>query len=118
MRRKPGTAVARGDDGRLERAAGDPELLQQAAALLEAVREDVDRPPASDTIHPAHPVAYLCAEYGIHGSLPIYSGGLGALAGDLVKEASDRALPLVAVGLMYRKGYFHQRIDLAGWQHE
>jgi starch phosphorylase len=54
----------------------------------------------------------------VHVSLPIYSGGLGALAGDLLKEASDRRLPMVAVGLMYRKGYFRQRIDAAGWQHE
>ena len=49
---------------------------------------------------------------------PIYSGGLGALAGDILKEASDRALPLVAVGLLYRQGYFRQRIDASGWQHE
>ncbi len=48
----------------------------------------------------------------------MYSGGLGALAGDIVKEASDSAVPLVAVGLMYRKGYFRQRIDASGWQHE
>ena len=54
----------------------------------------------------------------MHRSLPIYSGGLGALAGDILKEASDRALPLVAVGLMYRQGYFRQRIDAGGWQHE
>ena len=54
----------------------------------------------------------------MHVSLPVYSGGLGALAGDLLKEASDRALPLVAVGLMYRKGYFRQRVDASGWQHE
>ena len=54
----------------------------------------------------------------MHVSLPVYSGGLGALAGDLLKEASDRALPLVAVGLMYRKGYFRQLVDGAGWQHE
>ena len=64
------------------------------------------------------PVAFLCAEYGVHLSLPVYSGGLGALAGDLLKEASDRGLPMVAVGLMYRKGYFRQRIDGGGWQHE
>ena len=64
------------------------------------------------------PVAFVCAEYGVHVSLPVYSGGLGALAGDLLKEASDRALPMVAVGLMYRKGYFRQRIDASGWQHE
>ena len=54
----------------------------------------------------------------MHRSLPIYSGGLGALAGDILKESSDRALPLVAVGLMYRQGYFRQRIDAGGWQHE
>ena len=63
-------------------------------------------------------MAFLCAEYGVHVSLPVYSGGLGALAGDLLKEASDRAVPMVAVGLMYRKGYFRQRIDAGGWQHE
>ncbi|MHB8657360.1 MAG: alpha-glucan family phosphorylase [Solirubrobacteraceae bacterium] len=64
------------------------------------------------------PVAFLCAEYAVHVSLPVYSGGLGALAGDLLKEASDRGAPLVAVGLMYRKGYFRQRVDAGGWQHE
>jgi starch phosphorylase len=63
-------------------------------------------------------IAFFCAEFGIHVSLPIYSGGLGALAGDLLKEASDRAVPIVGVGLMYRKGYFRQRIDASGWQHE
>ena len=63
-------------------------------------------------------MSFFCAEYGIHASLPIYSGGLGALAGDILKEASDRALPLVAVGLLYRQGYFRQRIDASGWQHE
>ena len=54
----------------------------------------------------------------VHASLPVYSGGLGVLAGDILKEASDLALPLVAVGLMYRHGYFRQRIDGSGWQHE
>jgi starch phosphorylase len=54
----------------------------------------------------------------VHGSLPIYSGGLGILAGDILKEASDLALPMVGVGLLYRTGYFHQRIDVTGYQHE
>ncbi len=54
----------------------------------------------------------------MHRSLPIYSGGLGALAGDILKEASDMAVPMVAVGLMYQQGYFRQRIDITGWQHE
>ena len=78
---------------------------------------DLERPPA-DGLDPDRPVAFLCAEYGVHVSLPVYSGGLGALAGDLLKEASDRAIPMVAVGLMYRKGYFRQWIDASGWQHE
>jgi glycogen phosphorylase len=102
----------------LRRAAEDQALLERAQGLLSELQAELDRPPAAVGIDPAHPVAFLCAEYGIHVSLPIYSGGLGALAGDLVKEASDQALPFVAVGLMYRKGYFRQRIDAGGWQHE
>jgi starch phosphorylase len=62
------------------------------------------------------PVAYFCAEYGIHESLGIYSGGLGILAGDHCKTASDMALPFVAVGLLYRRGYFRQTIDADGHQ--
>ena len=76
------------------------------------------RPADTAVISESRPVAFFCAEYGVHASLPVYSGGLGALAGDLLKEASDRALPMVAVGLMYGKGYFRQRIDAGGWQHE
>jgi starch phosphorylase len=62
------------------------------------------------------PVAYFCAEYGLQESLPIYSGGLGVLAGDHCKTASDMALPFVAVGLFYRRGYFRQSIDADGHQ--
>ncbi|QQS43173.1 MAG: alpha-glucan family phosphorylase [Acidobacteriota bacterium] len=65
-----------------------------------------------------HPVAYFCAEYGVHNSLPIYSGGLGILAGDHLKSASDLNVPLVAIGLMYRYGYFRQRVAHDGWQEE
>jgi starch phosphorylase len=63
-----------------------------------------------------HPVAYFCAEFGIHESLRVYSGGLGILAGDHLKSASDLALPLVAVGLFYRTGYVRQRMTAAGEQ--
>ncbi len=63
-------------------------------------------------------IAYLCAEYGVHNSLPNYSGGLGILAGDHLKSASDLNLPLVAIGLLYRYGYFRQRIGHDGWQEE
>ncbi len=64
------------------------------------------------------PVAYFSAEFGIHESLPVYSGGLGVLAGDHIKSASDLAIPLVGVGLFYGQGYFRQRLDSNGWQQE
>jgi starch phosphorylase len=62
------------------------------------------------------PVAYFCAEYGLYESLGIYSGGLGVLAGDHMKTTSDMSLPFVGIGLMYRRGYFHQTIDADGHQ--
>jgi starch phosphorylase len=62
------------------------------------------------------PIAYLCAEHGVHSSMPIYSGGLGVLAGDHTKSASDLGLPFVAVGLLYRRGYFRQEIEASGDQ--
>jgi starch phosphorylase len=66
----------------------------------------------------ARPVAYFSAEFGLHESMPIYSGGLGILAGDHLKSASDLGIPLVAIGLYYDQGYFRQRLDRDGWQHE
>jgi starch phosphorylase len=64
------------------------------------------------------PVAYFSAEFGLHESLPIYSGGLGVLAGDHIKSASDLDIPLVGIGLFYGQGYFLQRLDKKGWQQE
>jgi len=64
------------------------------------------------------PVAYFSAEFGLHESLPVYSGGLGVLAGDHIKSASDLDIPLVGVGLFYGQGYFLQRLDRSGWQRE
>jgi glycogen phosphorylase len=66
----------------------------------------------------ARPVAYFSAEFGLHESIPVYSGGLGILAGDHLKSASDLGIPLVGVGLYYDQGYFRQRIDVDGWQSE
>ncbi len=63
-----------------------------------------------------NPIAYFSMEFGLHETLPIYSGGLGVLAGDHLKESSDLGLPLVAVGFMYGQGYFSQRITEDGWQ--
>ena len=64
------------------------------------------------------PVAYFSAEFGLHESLPIYSGGLGVLAGDHIKSASDLDIPLIGIGLFYSQGYFRQRLDPNGWQQE
>jgi starch phosphorylase len=64
------------------------------------------------------PVAYFSAEFGLHESIPIYSGGLGVLAGDHIKSASDLDIPLIGIGLFYGQGYFRQRLDASGWQQE
>src|SRR5690606_91375 len=64
------------------------------------------------------PVAYFSAEFGIHESMPIYSGGLGVLSGDHIKSASGLGVPLVAIGLFYDQGYFRQHLDDDGYQHE
>jgi len=64
------------------------------------------------------PVAYFSAEFGLHESIPMYSGGLGVLAGDHIKSASDLGIPLIGVGLFYGQGYFRQRLDRNGWQQE
>ncbi|NTV64241.1 MAG: glycosyltransferase family 1 protein [Oscillochloris sp.] len=105
---------------KLEEVAVHPGYLEK----FDAVLKDFDAymaskktwfrkqfPDAKDT-----QIAYFSAEFGIHESLPIYSGGLGILSGDHVKEASDMALPFVAVGFIYPQGYFRQRLDQSGWQ--
>jgi glycogen phosphorylase len=66
----------------------------------------------------SRPVAYFSAEFGLHESLPIYSGGLGVLAGDHLKSASDLGIPLIGIGLLYDQGYFRQTLDANGWQQE
>ncbi len=88
----------------IERLGGD---LDASRARSDTAVEGVDGP-----------IVFVCAEFGVHPSLPIYSGGLGALAGDILKQASDLALPVVGIGLLYRKGYFQQRVDREGLQHE
>jgi glycogen phosphorylase len=102
----------------LEQADRDAALVARVERLASELHNDRQRPWREGAISPQHPVAFCCAEFAVHGSLPIYSGGLGILAGDILKEASDLGLPMVGVGLMYRTGYFHQRIDVTGYQHE
>jgi glycogen phosphorylase len=106
---------------RIWQNAADADYL----AKLERFTEKFDRYMADTAITtvangptPENPAAYFCAEYGVHNSLPIYSGGLGILAGDHLKSASDLNVSLVAVGLLYRYGYFRQDIAHNGWQEE
>jgi starch phosphorylase len=103
----------------LDRAAGDRQLVVRVEKLRDDLENDLNRPAADAGVAtPDNPIAFFCAEFGLHRSLPVYSGGLGALAGDILKETSDRALPMVGIGLLYWRGYFHQRVDATGWQHE
>ena len=97
--------------------AQDPNIVQRVNWLA----QELDSPPARRRSPGAEfdgTVAYFSAEFGVHTSLPGYSGGLGVLAGDVLKEASDRGLPMIGVGLFYRRGYFVQRLDLSGTQQE
>jgi starch phosphorylase len=107
---------------RLEQVAGEPSFLTLYDAAIEALGRGVTAEDSwwsrSFPHLPKRPIAYFSAEFALHQSLPIYAGGLGVLAGDLCKEASDLGLPLVGVGFMYPHGYFHQRISSDGQQEE
>ncbi|MBV8856130.1 MAG: alpha-glucan family phosphorylase [Acidobacteria bacterium] len=108
----------------LMRMATDPVYVERVRDL--AARFDAYMSSGQETWAARHaraltherPVAYFCAEFGVHHSLPLYSGGLGILAGDHLKSASDLGLPLVAVGLLYHHGYFRQHLRRDGWQEE
>ena len=116
----PTVFLRRVSQQRLDELAGDRSFLQQYAAVLAAYDRYLARSSellAAEGLHIDHNlVAYFCMEYGLHESLRLYSGGLGVLAGDYCKAASDLSLPFVAVGLMYRLGYFTQTIDADGDQ--
>lgn len=105
----------------LERVAGSAEYLARVGAVLGEFDAYMNR---KDTWFKGHfpkfagSVAYFSMEYGFHESIQIYSGGLGVLAGDHCKSASDLGVPFSAVGLLYREGYFHQQLDSSGWQNE
>ncbi|MBD1878632.1 alpha-glucan family phosphorylase [Coleofasciculus sp. FACHB-T130] len=108
---------------RLTQLAQDPAYIKRVNSLVEQFDKYMNEKNAwasrvAPQISPQRPVAYFCAEFGIHESLPIYSGGLGILAGDHLKSASDLGVPMVAVGLCYRQGYFRQRLNSGGWQEE
>ncbi len=112
------------DPARLERAAVDEHFLLSYDEIVSEFDAMLNADPAETWIGKNRPellgrtVAYFSAEFGLHRALPIYSGGLGVLAGDHTKEASDLGLPMVGVSLLYRQGYLRQRIDSGGWQHD
>jgi starch phosphorylase len=115
----PRLLLAKVSEYRLAVMATDPVYLDRVRKLADQFDDYLALGPSPTFgIIPESPVAYFCAEYGVHNSLPLYSGGLGVLAGDHLKSASDLRVPLVAVGLLYHYGYFRQRLNREGWQEE
>src|SRR3982751_1014810 len=115
----PKAMLKRIDEQRLINAASDPAFLDSLTRVLAAFNAYLAEPPFRNhagQVKGDELIAYFCAEFGVHESLPLYSGGLGILAGDHCKAASDFKLPFVAVGLLYRQGYFVQTIDAEGRQ--
>jgi glycogen phosphorylase len=107
---------------KLERRAAELVLHSRINYAFRRQREYLEADRTWGTRHAGvlrpRPVAYFSAEFGLHESLPIYSGGLGILAGDHLKSASDLGIPLIGIGLFYGQGYFRQHLDGNGWQQE
>ncbi len=121
-RHNPLELLQRIEPSRLQAVAADGQFLATYDRVMEAFGRLEER---QDTWYARHHadvdgrvVAYFCAEFALHNSIPVYSGGLGVLAGDHCKEASDIGLPLIGVGLFYVKGYFDQRLRTDGWQED
>jgi starch phosphorylase len=110
------------DPARLRACAEEPEFLalydRACTDLEQALTREGTWFPHTFPHLGSNPIAYFSAEFAVHNSVPIYSGGLGILAGDHCKTASDLGVPLIGVGLMYTKGYFDQQIRLDGWQED
>ncbi|MBA3741031.1 MAG: alpha-glucan family phosphorylase, partial [Chloroflexi bacterium] len=109
------------DQARWAELSADEDFMVDASRVLDEFNKYMAN--GSDSWYGASPeralpgpIGYFCAEFGIHESLQIYSGGLGILAGDHCKSASDAALPFIGIGLLYRRGYFRQQIDADGHQ--
>ncbi|MDX1577252.1 MAG: alpha-glucan family phosphorylase [Gemmatimonadota bacterium] len=118
----PVDVLRRVPPGRLEALVDDAAFLERYDAVCEAADAQADAeatwfarrfPDLAE-----RPVAYFCAEFGLHESIAMYSGGLGVLAGDHCKAASDLGVPLIGVGLLYTRGYFDQTLRLDGWQED
>ncbi|MBI4581769.1 MAG: alpha-glucan family phosphorylase [Planctomycetes bacterium] len=121
LRHNPVAMLAKLRQDRLDRLARDPAYIASLDRVLESLQSYLERTTWFEEQFPKEPIgsiAYFSAEFGLHESLPIYAGGLGVLAGDHLKSASDLGLPLVGVGLLYRQGYFHQYLTNDGYQFE
>ncbi len=105
---------------RLNELQADQSFLAHMDDVVHDLEDYLEQPRWYQEKHKGEPcqVAYFSAEFGIHESLPTYSGGLGVLAGDHVKSSSDLGIPLIAIGIMYREGYFQQYLNADGWQQE
>ncbi len=107
---------------RLARAAGDPATLGRYEAVLREFDRAIQGRESWCAVRHSEvstcTFAFFSAEYGLHNSLPLYAGGLGVLAGDIAKEASDLGLPFVGIGFMYPRGYFRQQVNAEGRQEE
>ncbi|HOA75907.1 MAG TPA: alpha-glucan family phosphorylase [Phycisphaerae bacterium] len=121
LRHNPVAMLAKLRQERLDRLARDPAYIASLERVLDSLEAYMNRTTWFEEQFPKEPIgtiAYFSAEFGLHESLPIYAGGLGILAGDHLKSASDLGLPLVGVGLLYRQGYFHQYLTNDGYQFE
>ncbi|MBN2456269.1 MAG: alpha-glucan family phosphorylase [Sedimentisphaerales bacterium] len=117
----PVKLLASASQQRLQSLAGNQGFLYELGRAEDKLAQYLNRPKTFEGIksEPGKPlIAYFSAEFGIHESLPFYAGGLGVLAGDYLKSASDLGIPIVGVGLLYQKGYFRQYLNVDGWQQE
>jgi starch phosphorylase len=106
---------------RLEALAANESFLNELKRATDGLQEYLGSPTWFQKVGPGDTdpvIAYFSAEFGLHECLPIYAGGLGILAGDHLKSASDLGIPIVGIGLMYQKGYFRQYLNIDGWQQE
>ena len=117
----PVKMLGRVSQARLVDLAENDGFVYQLKKAMEKMKDEIESPSWYDKVYSAGTkptIAYFSAEFGIHESVPIYSGGLGMLAGDHLKSASDLGVPLIGVGLLYQKGYFRQYLNTDGWQQE
>lgn len=122
-RHNPTLLLGRVSQDRLQELSEDPVFLSSLEEVNSTMEEYLSMSTWFSRKHPdrlgeKEVIAYFSAEFGLHESLPIYSGGLGVLAGDTMKSASDLGVPVVGVSLLYRQGYFNQYLNSDGWQQE